>query len=234
MTPLSNDADQNLLCALPNETRKAVVELVGRAYKHGIADAAECIRTEGSGPQYGPTLSSIYRGIADALTSAAETMPVFDLGDLPTPDPTTLSDAEILDLPPLDRAKVIADLAAQGLLVVPMLVDVGTACHVCDGGKVSMVIDGVEQRVDCTRCDGLGVVDGRRRCADRECLSFGEPLTYSLGGGWACSRKHGHAERERADRFVTPADLAAVVKMDPAPATDPDAFPWDKTEETKA
>jgi hypothetical protein len=146
---------------------------------------------------------------------------------------TTLEDAEILDLPPLDRARVLADLAAKGHHLIAVLLDVGIPCtnDMCMDGRVRISGDVV---VDCHVCDGVGSIDGRRRCADRECLSFGEPLTYSLGGGWACSRKHGHAERERADRFVTPADLAAVVKMDPAPPADPDAFPWDETEEPKA
>lgn len=263
MKPLFNDADQNLLRALPTQTRKAVVELVGRSWKQGVLDTADNIRTATKKALVDdPELAAFMSTFADTITKGANIaeLPTFDV---PTPDPMNLEDAEILDLPPLDRAKVLADLASQGLILAVMLVDVGVPCPHRDGGKVSMVIDGLQQLVDCTRCDGVGSIDGRRRCADRECLSYDEPLTHSLGGGWECSRKHGHAERERAAdvhiapdevarfsvtiahdgivadvtdyaavpfaeeaRFVTPADLAAVVKVDPV--TDPDAFPWDE------
>ena len=225
VTPLFTDADKDLLRALPSETRKAVVNMLARHRKGGMADAARAVRAVGDDAQHG-TVRGIFRGVADVLQRNAETPLVLEpLPAPPTIDPTTLEDAEILDLPPLDRAKVLADLASQGLLLAPMLVDVGVPCPLCDGGKITMVIDGVQQQVDHDRCDGLGVIDGRRRCADPECLSHGEPLVYSLGGGWECSRKHGHAERE-ATRFVVPTDLAAVVKPGPVVA-DPEAFPWD-------
>jgi hypothetical protein len=123
MTPLFNDADQNLLRALPNETRKAVVELHARGRKRGIADAAEAIRSVARDPRHG-TMRVVYQSIADVLQRHSETPLELNLPDVPTPDPTTLSDNEILDLPPLDRAKVLADIAAQGLILAVMLVDV--------------------------------------------------------------------------------------------------------------
>lgn len=228
MTPLFNEADQNLLRTIPNETRRAVVELAGRSWKQGVLDTADNIRTATKKALVDdPELAAFMSTFADTITKGAgiTELPTFDV---PTPDPTTLSDAEILDLPPLDRARVLTDLAKTGHHLIAAIIDVGVPCtnEMCLDGRVRISGDVV---VDCHVCDGVGSIDGRRRCADRECLSYDEPLVYSLAGGWECSRKHGHAERERAsaDRFVTPADLADVVKMDPAPATDPDAFPWD-------
>lgn len=104
---------------------------------------------------------------------------------------TELDDEEILALRPTDRAKVLAELARLGTILVPCLVDVSAPCpnERCQGGHVDL-LDG--NRIPCHRCDGTGAVDGRPVCLDPECLDYRKPLSPTLAGPWECPRRHGH------------------------------------------